>query len=111
MIDNGSIIPDYLLSDFEIYKRKVRNITNSNKKHLYENWNGDDYYDNELIKGYLSHTHTHRFYPTIDHKISVYFGFMNNISPEEIGSLDNLCITKRFINSMKGKLTETFFNI
>lgn len=111
MIDNGSIIPDYLLSDFEIYKRKVKSITNSNKKHLYENWNGNDYYDNELIKGYLSHTSTHRFYPTIDHKISVYFGFMNNISPEEIGSLDNLCITKRYINSMKGKLIENNFNI
>ena len=108
---NGIIIPKELLSDWEIYKRKVRSITNSNKKHLYENWNGHDYYDNELIKGYLSHTHTHRFYPTIDHKISVYFGFMNNISPEEIGSLDNLCITKRYINSMKGKLIENNFNI
>lgn len=109
--DNGSVIPDELLCDWDIYKRKVRNITNSNKKHLYENWNGNDYYDNELIKGYLSHTSTHRFYPTIDHKISVYFGFMNNISPEEIGSLDNLCITKRYINSMKGKLIENNFNI
>jgi hypothetical protein len=109
--DNGSVIPDELLCDWNIYKRKVRNITNSNKKNLYENWNGNDYYDNELIKGYLSHTSTHRFYPTIDHKISVYFGFINNISPEEIGSLDNLCITKRYINSMKGKLIENNFNI
>ena len=109
--DNGTVIPDELLSDWNIYKRKVRNITNSNKKYLYENWDGNDYYDNELIKGYLSHTSTHRFYPTIDHKISVYFGFMNNISPDEIGSLDNLCITKRFINSMKGKLIENNFNI
>jgi hypothetical protein len=86
-------------------------ITNSNKKYLYENWDGNDYYDDELIKGYLSHTSTHRFYPTIDHKISVYFGFMNDISPEEIGALDNLCITKRYINSMKGKLIENNFNI
>jgi hypothetical protein len=109
--DNGSVIPDELLCDWNIYKRKVRNITNSNKKYLYENWDGNDYYDNELIKGYLSHNHTHRFYPTIDHKISVYFGFINNISPEEIGALDNLCITKRFINSMKGKLVEENFNL
>jgi len=109
--DNGSVIPDELLCDWNIYKRKVRNITNSNKKYLYENWDGNDYYDDELIKGYLSHTSTHRFYPTIDHKISVYFGFMNDISPEEIGALDNLCITKRYINSMKGKLIENNFNI
>jgi hypothetical protein len=36
---------------------------------------------------------------------------MNDISPEEIGALDNLCITKRYINSMKGKLIENNFNI
>lgn len=105
----GNVIPDELISKWHSYKRKVRNITNLNKKKLYENWNGYDYYDNELIKGYLSHTHTHRFYPTIDHKISVYFGFINNISPEEIGSLENLCITKRFINAIKGKLVEEDF--
>ena len=35
-------------------------------------------------------------------KISVYYGFKNNISPEELCKLDNLCITKRGINSSKG---------
>jgi len=110
-VKNGIIKTGDILKDWEFYKREVARFTRKNKKHLYENWNGYDYYDNELIKGYLSHNHTHRFYPTIDHKISVYFGFMNNISPEEIGSLDNLCITKRYINSMKGKLIENNFNI
>ena len=40
-------------------------------------------------------------YPTIDHKISVFNGFINNISPEEISQLENLCITKRTNNSKK----------
>jgi hypothetical protein len=110
-VKNGIIKTGDILKDWQFYRREVARFTRKNKKHLYENWNGHDYYDNELIKGYLSHTHTHRFYPTIDHKISVYFGFMNNISPEEIGSLDNLCITKRYINSMKGKSIENNFNI
>jgi hypothetical protein len=105
------IIPDILLSDWNLYKRQVRKLTNRVKFKLYENWDGYDYYDNELIKDYLSHTHTHRFYPTIDHKISVYFGFISNINPKEIGSLDNLCITKRFINSIKGRLIENDFNL
>ena len=110
-VKNGIIKTGDILKDWQFYRREVARFTRKNKKYLYENWNGNDYYDNELIKGYLSHTHTHRFYPTIDHKISVYFGFINNISPEEIGSLENLCITKRFINSMKGKLVEENFNL
>ena len=108
-IQSGLIVPDFMLSDWNIYKRKVRKETNKYKKILYENWDGVDYYDNELIKGYLSYNHTHRFYPTIDHKISVYFGFINNISVEEIGNIDNLCITKRYINSMKNMLIEEEF--
>jgi hypothetical protein len=109
--DRNIIIPDILLSDWNLYKREVRKLTNRVKVKLYQNWDGFDYYDNELIKGYLSYNNTHRFYPTIDHKISVYFGFINNIDPIEVGSLENLCITKRFINSMKGRLIEDNFKI
>ena len=91
------------------YKNLVKSVTRKNKKSLYENWDGTDYYDGENLKSYLSHTHTHRFYPTIDHKISVYYGFKNSIDPSIIGSIDNLCITKRFINSTKSKLIEDEF--
>jgi len=108
-IERGIIVPEHLLSEWELYKKNVRQITNKFKKELYENWNGIDYYDGENIKGYFSHTHTHRFYPTIDHKNSVYYGFLNNIDPSEIGSIKNLCITKRFINSTKSKMNEKEF--
>jgi len=110
-INLGYIIPDELLTEWEIYKKYVRNLTRKSSKILYENWNGHDYYDDEFIKGYLTYTHTHRFYPTIDHKISVYYGFINNIPPEEISSIDNLCITKRFINSKKRDLIESEFSL
>jgi hypothetical protein len=92
-----------------LYKKEVRNITKQNKKSLYEYWDGHDYYDDELIRGYLSYSHTHRFYPTMDHKISVFYGFINSIDPNFIGSIENLCITKRFINSTKSKMTEEDF--
>jgi len=78
---NGLIIPESELSDWVTYKKVVRNTTKLNKKFLYENWDGFDYYDNEFIKGYAS----------------------------TIGSIDNLCITKRFINSIKNSLIEEEF--
>lgn len=108
-IKTGLIKTGDILKDWQFYKNEVGRFTRKNKKKLYENWNGYDYYDSELINVYLSYKHTHRFYPTIDHKVSLYFGFINNINPEEIGSIENLCITKRFINSIKGKLTENDF--
>ena len=64
---------------------------------------------NIYIKGYLSYSHTHRFYPTMDHKISVFYGFINSIDPNFIGSIDNLCITKRSINSKKREMIEEEF--
>ena len=76
---------------------------------LYENWDGYDYYDGEYIKGNFSHSPLSSLYPTIDHKISTYFGFINNIEPEEISSLENLCITKKKINSQKRELTDYQF--
>ena len=110
-IDTNQIVSENKLTEWNVYKRKVRKITNSNKKILFENWNGLDYYDNEIIKSNFCYSHTHRFYPTIDHKISVFYGFNNNIEPEVIGDVDNLCVTKRYLNSIKNKLIESEFNI
>lgn len=103
------IIPESLLTEWEIYKKRVRKLTRRNFEKLYTNWDGQDYYDDENIKQYLGYSHTHRFYPTIDHKISSYFGFLTGILPEEISKLENLCITKRYINSIKKSLIEEEF--
>jgi len=110
-VKRGIIIPGELLPQWELYKRECRRLTKPNSKKLYENWIGIDYYDGENISGYQSLNHTHRYYPTIDHKISVYYGFINNIPPGEISHIDNLCITKRFINSKKRDLIESEFSL
>jgi hypothetical protein len=105
-ISKGIQLSDEVLNNFKIYKRNCRNITNRNKKELLKYWNGFDYYDNEYIKENYKLNSNDKCYPTIDHKVSVWYGFTNNISVEEIGSIDNLCITKRSINSLKNKKTE-----
>ncbi len=98
------------LSDWKKYKILVRKYTRRNKNKLFNQWNGYDYYDNEFIKNNLNLSHLDKKYPTIDHKISVYEGFIKNKSPEEIGDLSNLCITKRYINSSKGKTNYLSFS-
>ena len=108
-VENGIIKTGDVLKEWQLYKNSVKSFTRKNKKSLYENWDGYDYYDDEFIKGYLSNSHTHRFYPTMDHQISVFYGFKNSIDPNFIGSIENLCITKRFINSTKSKMTEEDF--
>lgn len=106
---NGNIIPRSKLSDFQIYRKEVRNLTNKNKKKIFEIWDGYDYYDGEFIKGNFQFGPSHRLYPTIDHKISIMFGFMNDISVEQVSSIENLCITKRSINSYKRDMNEDGF--
>lgn len=101
-IKNNIIQPDHLMDDFHLYKRKVKNYTLQNKKELFENWNGYDYYDGEYIKNNFDLNCLDRKYPTIDHKISLTYGFNNGIDPKIIGNIDNLCITKKYINSEKG---------
>jgi hypothetical protein len=100
-IKNGTKIPDELKSNYDKYKFDVRKQTDKIKKNLFENWNGLDYYDNENIREYLKLYFGDKNYPTIDHKISIYFGFINNIEKNIISDIKNLCITKRSVNSSK----------
>jgi len=101
LIEKGLVVPDNLLLPFDLYKRECRRLTSKIKNRLFEKWDGHDYYDGEFIKTYLSLKNTDKNYPTIDHKISIYYGFINDISVDEICHIDNLCITKRSINSSK----------
>lgn len=105
------ISPDEMVSELCLYKRIIRKLTYKYKKELFENWNGYDYYDKKYIKDNMSLIPTNRSRPTIDHKISVLYGFLNNISPEIIGDISNLCITKKHINSTKKEKIEEVFNI
>ena len=71
--------------------------------------NGLDYYDGVDISNNFDLNHNDPSYPTIDHKTSIYFGFINKIDPNIIGCIENLCITKRSYNSKKSDLCEEDF--
>lgn len=108
-IKNGSYLTDEQRTDYKNYWLKVKVATNKNKKYLFENWDGIDYYDGEYIAENFIFPSGSKEYPTIDHKTSVNYGYKNNITPKEIGKIENLCITKRSINSKKHKKTESEF--
>lgn len=98
-------------SDFYNYSLLICKHTLKNKRKLLDNWDGCDYYTGESIFENFNLKSNDRNYPTIDHKISIKYGFDNNISVEEISSINNLCITTRSNNSSKGEKIETEFNI
>ena len=91
------------------YRRIIDRLTNNNKSQLYKEWDGYDYYDNEFILENFKLDFNHRYYPSIDHKISVMYGFIHNIEVEDLSNINNLCITKRYINSSKHSMTEFEF--
>ena len=95
--------------EFELYKYNCYSSTLKNKKELFEKWDGYDYYDGEYIKDNMSLYFQDGKYPTIDHKISIYHGYKTKLSIKSISSIDNLCITKRKINSKKNKKNEIDF--
>ena len=75
------------------------------KKELLKNWNGKCYYtDIQLITDKTQYNHP--LYRVIDHKLSVAYGFKNNILPCIIGHLNNLCVCSRYINGRKNFRTE-----
>jgi len=102
-IKKGLQIPDEMISDFQKYRRKIDNLSIKIKKHILENWDGYDYYDREYIRDNFLLNPKDRNYPHFDHKISVYNGFINNIDTSVIANINNICITKQWINCKKGK--------
>ena len=100
-IERGNQInPDYY-KPYILYRKNVLSVTRKYKKQLLNDWGGYDFYDGEYIMDNFNLNSNNPNYPTIDHKISVYHGFVNNIDYNQIGNLDNLCLTKRRINSSK----------
>jgi hypothetical protein len=94
---------------FRRYKNDVRRYTKRATKQLFLEWDGYDYYDGQFIKEYLSENPNSDIYPSIDHKLSVYYGYKNGLPAETIGNISNLCITKRIINSTKRDLISEDF--
>ena len=95
---------------FEKYRRLCIIETNKHKKELFDSWDGLCYYTNEKLITNISE-YNDPLYRTIDHKISIFHGFLNDIDPLIIGNIDNLCICSRSCNSRKGVNTDNEFKI
>ena len=113
LIREKNIKSGFWVSDenYKSYRRKVDYLTNKNKSTLLKNWNGYDYYDNEYIKENFSLDKNDNNYPSIDHKIPVSYGYINGINVNDISNIENLCITKRIINSYKRNIIENEFKL
>jgi len=108
MVENGYRVFD---SGYTYYKKIVDSITNQIKNDFIKSWNGVDFYDGDYIKENYDLDSNDKDYPTIDHKISIMNGFNNKIPPDIIGGIDNLCMTKRRINSQKGSKNSDNFQL
>ena len=73
-VKNGTWISDSMRNLYELYENKVDNLTKLNKKLLFENWNGYDYYDNEYILNNFQLNYIDVNYPTI---VINYLNFMD----------------------------------
>lgn len=104
-------LSDHDLFGYQKYSRIVRRLTLRNKAKLIESWDGYDYYDGEYIIDNFSLDHNDPNYPCIDHKISIKNGYLEGISEEVLSSIDNLCFTKKYINSKKKTLNYTDFMV
>jgi hypothetical protein len=100
-VENGRWVPKEMRSDFYKYSLIVYRLTRKNMKKLYEKWDGKDFYSGWNIKENLKLDSNDKDYPTIDHKLSIKYGFDNNILPHIISDINNLCITTRSYNSSK----------
>lgn len=100
-IKNGNQVPDNLVTAYRKYRLSVNRITYVLRNKIIDEWDGYDYYDGEYIRNNFNLNPNDRNFPHFDHKISVIFGFYNNLDPREIGGIDNVCITKQWINGLK----------
>jgi hypothetical protein len=94
------------LGQYQKYEKEVRQYTNKNVINLEKC--KTCYYTNILLDYTTSDPSTMN-QATVDHKISVIFGFRNNIPACEIGALHNLCYCSRLINSIKNYKCEKEF--
>lgn len=105
-IERCLMVDEKDLNSYKLYRRYIERLTRYYKKELFGKWDGIDYYDKEFIRENLKLNYRNKCYPSIDHKTSILYGFLNNIDPKIIGGIDNLCITKRVNNSKKSSKNE-----
>lgn len=86
MIDKGYWLSEDMKSDFSLYRESVRNITEINYQKFFKD------IPNAQLRSKKMH---------LDHKYSIFEGFMHDINPEIIGHYKNLEIMSHSINESK----------
>ena len=89
-------------SDLIEFRQKTLEETKKNKKNV--PFNGKCYYTDIPIYNDNDINAWNR--ASLDHKISILKAFIKGMTPEETGSVDNLCYCSRYFNSIKKEYTE-----
>ena len=113
MEDEGKWVSLDLLSKFEKYRREVNKETRKWREELFLKWDGRDFYNGDKLITYKEwkrinpeiHVSNNKLQPTVDHKVSIVYGFNNSIDAKVIGNIDNLCICSRDTNVRKNYKT------
>lgn len=87
------------------YKREVWQLTKKNIKN--KQFTGVCHYTGVSISKDSYYNDFH--HASIDHKISLSYGFNNDIPANQIGAEDNLCYCSRLANTVKREMTEEEF--
>ena len=94
---------DEIKNKYLRFRKKIVYMSYKHKLKLLEIWDGRDFYTGDFIKNNFKFHSSHESYPTIDHKISIFYGYINNVEISELTSINNLCWTTRRNNSRKSK--------
>lgn len=92
-IERGWIIPDEFLSDYQIYRKKVKRLTEITYN-IYKNIINPNNLE-RVTNGKIGHQ--------LDHRYSIIEGFLNNVEPEVISHRCNLQMIEWSINRDKSK--------
>ena len=92
-IERGWVIPDEFLSDYQIYRKKVKKLTESTYKK----------YKNIINPNNLERVTNGKNGFQLDHKYSIVEGFLNNVEPEIISHQCNLQMLEWYDNRTKSK--------
>ena len=98
MEENGHWAPLEEQNEVDVYRNKVWAVTRKQDISTLKNYKkrGNHAYDEDVYH--------------LDHKISVMYGFLNNIEPEIIGDIDNLQMLKWDENISKGSNCYSLIN-
>jgi len=92
-IERGWVIPDEFLSDYQIYRKKVKRLTETTYKE----------YKNIINPNNLERVTNGKNGFQLDHKYSIIEGFLNNVEPEIISHHCNLQMLEWDNNRTKSK--------